>query len=756
VQRAEALIGAAADPGDGSRVDASGLRAAIRLAEEASAQALRDIDAAIERRRVEAETAARVRADEARRAAARQEDRVRLSEELDHACGALDVARRERHRAEADQASEHAAWTLSALRQGLRPGASCVVCGQLVTALPDATSRAPSDAGDRWRSAQERELALAVRAETLRHLLVALEREIDTDSAPAEAAPTLGGGGRRDGTRPADGGGAEKVETASDAGPRLAEERAALTARMRALEAARRELDELVGELVSDEHALLTAEREAGRCRAELAEAERALELVREQAARLERPWPGGPSPSGRRADGPPRDGDPPDRRRDEDALETLSARADGPLLPWLETVLGEWLAARHAEHARPLELARLDHARERVEAGRLALRERVAQSARARAAAEAEREAALLAARARSVAGMHAQDAERAEAALTAFTVAAERARADAEAAERERERIARLLPRRAAEHAALLAELTAACAGPLATEADGSAHVARARVLLGSGGEELDRLATELERLERERHAAHAVLEERQRQLASGADGESSEAWLLAEHARLEAARRLAAEALGEARGASARAEERRLLDDDARARHASRRAALTEHDAKLAVWRDLDDALGSADGKKLRVHAQRLTLALLVREASRHLADLAPRYALELAPSELSLHVIDRSMGGEVRTATALSGGETFVVSLALALGLAGLASRRMSLGTLFVDEGFGSLDAASLEVVLSALDALEATGRQVGIVSHVPELEERFAARVEVRPEGQGKSRVVVVG
>jgi exonuclease SbcC len=165
---------------------------------------------------------------------------------------------------------------------------------------------------------------------------------------------------------------------------------------------------------------------------------------------------------------------------------------------------------------------------------------------------------------------------------------------------------------------------------------------------------------------------------------------------------------------------------------------------------------VWRDLNDALGSADGKKLRVHAQRLTLALLVREASRHLADLAPRYAIELAPSELSLHVIDRSMGGEVRTTTALSGGETFVVSLALALGLAGLASRRMRLGTLFVDEGFGSLDAASLEVVLGALDALEATGRQIGIVSHVPELEERFAARVEVRPEGHGKSRVVVVG
>ena len=104
----------------------------------------------------------------------------------------------------------------------------------------------------------------------------------------------------------------------------------------------------------------------------------------------------------------------------------------------------------------------------------------------------------------------------------------------------------------------------------------------------------------------------------------------------------------------------------------------------------------------------------------------------------------------------MGGEVRTTTALSGGETFVVSLALALGLASLASRRMRLGTLFVDEGFGSLDAASLEVVLGALDALEATGRQIGIVSHVPELEERFAARVEVRPEGHGKSRVVVVG
>ena len=719
VRRAEELVGAAEEPSDAARSDAGGLRAAIRHAEAACALTLRGIEAAIERRRIEAEAAERARDVDARRAAAWQDDLSRLSAELDQACAALEAAREARRDTETAKEVEREGHALAALRRGLRPGAPCAVCGQPVVIPPETRPPPPCDAEDRWRAAQHREHGLAVRVQTLQHLLHALDRDGAAAEAPRAHRPTP-----------------DEAQAEGDAGPRLAAERAALAARARALEAARRELEERLGDRLSAERALLDAEREASRCAAGLAETERAREHVRVQAT----------EPARHRPDGRP----------DDEGLDAIASHAEGPLLPWLGTLVGEWLAARRAERDRPLLAARLEHGRERVQAGRLGLREGAERAARARAADEAEREAARAEASARTLVGTRTEDAERAEAQLTARTVAAERARAEAEAAERESARLAMLVPRRTAEHAALFAELAAACAGALADEAEGAARIERARALLGPVGEELDRLAIEFERLERDRHAALAVLDERRRQLASGEDGGSSEAALLAEHARLEAARHLEAEALGQARSACARLAERRLLDDDARARHASRREALAEHDAKLAVWRDLNDALGSADGKKLRVHAQRLTLALLVREASRHLADLAPRYAIELAPSELSLHVIDRSMGGEVRTTTALSGGETFVVSLALALGLAGLASRRMRLGTLFVDEGFGSLDAASLEVVLGALDALEATGRQIGIVSHVPELEERFAARVEVRPEGHGKSRVVVVG
>lgn len=175
-----------------------------------------------------------------------------------------------------------------------------------------------------------------------------------------------------------------------------------------------------------------------------------------------------------------------------------------------------------------------------------------------------------------------------------------------------------------------------------------------------------------------------------------------------------------------------------------------------ALADEERELSVWGELSDVLGSADGKKLRVVAQRRALRVLVREASIHLATLAPRYAVEVVPgTDLSIQVRDRALGGEPRPIGALSGGETFLVSLALALGLRALASTRVHIGTLFIDEGFGSLDPASLDLVLSALDALEATGRQIGIVSHVPEIRDRFAARIEVERGARGTSRVRVV-
>jgi exonuclease SbcC len=168
------------------------------------------------------------------------------------------------------------------------------------------------------------------------------------------------------------------------------------------------------------------------------------------------------------------------------------------------------------------------------------------------------------------------------------------------------------------------------------------------------------------------------------------------------------------------------------------------------------RVRVWEQLRELIGSADGAKLRTFAQSLTLDLLLAHANQHLADLARRYRLERAPvSDLGLQVVDQDMGDEVRSVYSLSGGESFLVSLALALGLASLASQRVSVQSLFIDEGFGSLDPETLDSAIASLDALQALGRKVGVISHVPTLVERIGVQVRVEPRGGGRSRVQVI-
>lgn len=161
----------------------------------------------------------------------------------------------------------------------------------------------------------------------------------------------------------------------------------------------------------------------------------------------------------------------------------------------------------------------------------------------------------------------------------------------------------------------------------------------------------------------------------------------------------------------------------------------------------------WEKLNDLIGSADGKKLRTYAQGLSLDLLLRHANVHLRELAPRYALERVPTELSLQVVDRDMADEIRAANSLSGGESFLVSLALALGLSSLTSERTRVDSLFIDEGFGSLDRDSLDVALAMLESLRDTGRTVGLISHVPGVAEQLGYGVRVVPQGGGRSRVL---
>jgi exonuclease SbcC len=192
-------------------------------------------------------------------------------------------------------------------------------------------------------------------------------------------------------------------------------------------------------------------------------------------------------------------------------------------------------------------------------------------------------------------------------------------------------------------------------------------------------------------------------------------------------------------------------------RLSDDEARARQAGLEGEIAAHGRSSKVWLKLDDLLGSQDGRKFRIFVQSLTLEALVEAANHHLRDLARRYRLERVPgTDMDLQMVDSVLGDERRSVQSLSGGETFLVSLALALGLSSLATQRTRVETLFVDEGFGSLDADTLDKALSALEALQASGRRVGIISHVAALTERVGTRVTVTPRSAGRSAVSVVG
>lgn len=206
-------------------------------------------------------------------------------------------------------------------------------------------------------------------------------------------------------------------------------------------------------------------------------------------------------------------------------------------------------------------------------------------------------------------------------------------------------------------------------------------------------------------------------------------------------------------------EAKAADARRVEleARLRGDDARrARSAELRLDLERQEGVARLWGQLHALIGSHDGKKFRNHAQQITLDVLLRYANHHLADLSRRYRLERVPDKLALMVIDRDMADEIRSVHSLSGGESFLVSLALALGLASLSSSRVRVESLFIDEGFGSLDAETLRVAMDALDCLHAQGRKVGVISHVPEMTERIGTRIEVRRLSGGRSRVDVAG
>ncbi len=163
------------------------------------------------------------------------------------------------------------------------------------------------------------------------------------------------------------------------------------------------------------------------------------------------------------------------------------------------------------------------------------------------------------------------------------------------------------------------------------------------------------------------------------------------------------------------------------------------------------ECARWEDLHHLIGSADGKKFRNFAQGLTFEMMIAHANRQLGKMTDRYLLVRDVAQpLELNVIDNYQAGEIRSTKNLSGGESFIVSLALALGLSHMASRNVRVDSLFLDEGFGTLDEDALETALETLAGLQQDGKLIGVISHVSALKERIGTQIQVIPETGGRS------
>ncbi len=200
-----------------------------------------------------------------------------------------------------------------------------------------------------------------------------------------------------------------------------------------------------------------------------------------------------------------------------------------------------------------------------------------------------------------------------------------------------------------------------------------------------------------------------------------------------------------------------------DQKLKDNDSqKGQQAAQLIAIDEQKQKLQVWQQLHTLIGSADGKKYRTFAQGLTFEVMISHANTQLQKMSDRYLLIHDDSNpLELNVIDNYQGGDIRSTKNLSGGEGFIISLALALGLSQMASHNIRVDSLFLDEGFGTLDEESLDIALDTLTSLQQEGKLIGIISHVQALKDRILTQIKVEKisggfsqiSGQGCRRVV---
>ena len=158
----------------------------------------------------------------------------------------------------------------------------------------------------------------------------------------------------------------------------------------------------------------------------------------------------------------------------------------------------------------------------------------------------------------------------------------------------------------------------------------------------------------------------------------------------------------------------------------------------------------WTAITDAIG-ADGKTLRKIAQCYTLSFLIAHANQEIRKFNSRYELQQVKHSLGIRVIDHDRADDIRDTTSLSGGETFIVSLGLALGLSALSSRNISFENLFIDEGFGTLDPDALATVIDSLAMLQSSqGKKVGVISHTDTMSERITTQIRIIKNGNSGS------
>ena len=207
----------------------------------------------------------------------------------------------------------------------------------------------------------------------------------------------------------------------------------------------------------------------------------------------------------------------------------------------------------------------------------------------------------------------------------------------------------------------------------------------------------------------------------------------------------------------------------QEKLLIDETALIRHKlkeneasserlrEKQDEIEKQSAECSKWEKLHSYIGSADGKKYREFAQGITFEIMISHANRQITKMTDRYILlRSSESPLELNVADNYQAGEIRSVKNLSGGESFIVSLALALGLSKMAGKKVRVDSLFLDEGFGTLDEDALETALETLSSLQQDGKLIGVISHVPALKERITTQISVNPVSGGRSSITGPG